>query len=755
MNMDSADIDINKHLSSDIRMQINEHNSSVWTLIRDDPSKARELLSDVLSRASELEYTEGLAYTFLNLSWLEYYESNFDEAEHAAVRSLDLLQQCNDLFGLSLVFQCLGSIAQERGELDRAMEYSIKAVDLARNSGDKKREAAALNCAGKVLNDGGEIHEALHYFIQASSILTELSDDELKADKQSARYEQADLTPDLFVNIGLAFNGIGETKNALSYLEVGLVEAEEKGDLHAELRALKGLAVAARRQGKRDEAALLLENAYKKAESGTLIPIVTDILLEQAVLFIETDQFSDALTVLEKAIALAEQHGLISKLAECFRFRSLVHESTGHLDQALSDFKHFHDAMESISADLIARSKKEAETRFELEKARQEAQIYRLKNIELKTHKDELEQTYARLKAVAEIGRAVTSSLDIDELSRIVYDNISTILDASSFCLAARDPDEDIVEFKFFIQNGKIQKSVQIPLDSTDSFSAWAIRKNQPIHIDSVKNQAKRYVSRLFPTMDKKTESLIYVPLSIGGRVIGSMGVQSRKPHAYTEDDIRFLSSLGAYVAIAIENSRSHAELLRLNSELKREGDTLARLAKKISRIANHDNLTGLPNRMLLGELLDKALQRARRQHTFLAVYFMDLDDFKPINDHYGHHAGDLALIDVANRLKGALRSSDAVARIGGDEFIAFAPDLESPEHAVTVAEKLLSALEEPVMVEGEACTIGVSIGIALYPEDGDSPDLLIRKADEAMYSIKRKSKKGYMFFGGTQSGKK
>jgi diguanylate cyclase (GGDEF)-like protein/PAS domain S-box-containing protein len=153
--------------------------------------------------------------------------------------------------------------------------------------------------------------------------------------------------------------------------------------------------------------------------------------------------------------------------------------------------------------------------------------------------------------------------------------------------------------------------------------------------------------------------------------------------------------------------------------------------------LAQHDALTRLPNRALLKDRLVRAIAHARRNGKKLAVFFLDLDDFKKVNDTLGHAAGDHMLKVLAQRLTGCVRAEDTVARIGGDEFILVLEDIASEEAVPAVARKVLDALSQPMVFEGQEMRIATSIGISLYPEDGDDPELLIRNADLAMYQAK------------------
>lgn len=160
-------------------------------------------------------------------------------------------------------------------------------------------------------------------------------------------------------------------------------------------------------------------------------------------------------------------------------------------------------------------------------------------------------------------------------------------------------------------------------------------------------------------------------------------------------------------------------------------------MTRKMAYLARHDTLTGLPNRALLNERLSQAVRLAHRHGKQAALLFVDLDDFKEINDTLGHQRGDHVLQTVANFLTTCVRTSDTVCRQGGDEFVILLAEIEKPDDAARVAEKLLRAFTEPVVVDGHAVRVAMSIGISIYPDDGDSADALMEHADRAMYSAK------------------
>lgn len=162
-----------------------------------------------------------------------------------------------------------------------------------------------------------------------------------------------------------------------------------------------------------------------------------------------------------------------------------------------------------------------------------------------------------------------------------------------------------------------------------------------------------------------------------------------------------------------------------------------AKMTEQLRHMAQHDPLTGLPNRALFSDRLNQALAHARRSKGHFAVIFLDLDNFKPVNDQHGHAVGDAVLQQVAQRLQDSIRASDTVARLGGDEFVVLMPSLAHSTTALDLAEKIRQAVREPCTVNERQLLVTCSMGISVYPEDGTDEISLTRSADEAMYRAK------------------
>ncbi|WP_044874241.1 EAL domain-containing protein [Pseudomonas sp. LFM046] len=212
--------------------------------------------------------------------------------------------------------------------------------------------------------------------------------------------------------------------------------------------------------------------------------------------------------------------------------------------------------------------------------------------------------------------------------------------------------------------------------------------------------------------------------------------------------DSRWLASLVIAVTLAVLAIALLTSILdaRLETRTAQLATSLERANQELTHLALHDNLTRLPNRTLLEDRIDQAIHTVRRTGGCFGVLFMDLDGFKPVNDAFGHHVGDLLLREVAQRLRDNLRADDTLARIGGDEFVLLA-GLGEPNDAVTLASDLVALVSTPFEVGDQELRVSTSVGIALYPGDGTTREELLMNADAAMYHAKGAGKNGYSFF--------
>lgn len=214
--------------------------------------------------------------------------------------------------------------------------------------------------------------------------------------------------------------------------------------------------------------------------------------------------------------------------------------------------------------------------------------------------------------------------------------------------------------------------------------------------------------------------------LTQGGEVLGSFAIYNREAHQPSETEKQLVSGAVHLAGIAIQRHRDQT---------------------RIHHMAHHDSLTKLPNRLLLHDRIERSIEQARRQGSRTAVLMVDLDRFKHVNDSLGHHVGDRLLQETAERLEHCMRGSDTIARVGGDEFVINMPYVEEPDSVSVVARHVLAELQTPFVFGGHSFQLGASIGISLYPDDGDDVHDLLRAADAAMYAAKEQGRGNYRYF--------
>ncbi|MFQ5736051.1 MAG: diguanylate cyclase [Thermodesulfobacteriota bacterium] len=334
----------------------------------------------------------------------------------------------------------------------------------------------------------------------------------------------------------------------------------------------------------------------------------------------------------------------------------------------------------------------------------------------------QLQQMRHQLVTLTEIGKALTSSLDMAEVLRIVMEKIRELLRPKNWSLLLLD--QETKELKFELAVGKGARKLKgLRLKLGEGVAGWVAKEKVPLLVPDV-SKDPRFCEKADRVSNFKTQSIICVPMVTRGKCLGVIELVNKiEDEQFVEEDLLLLTALADFTAIAIENTIS------LN---------------RVHELTITDDLTHLYNSRFLHSRVEYEVERAKRFQLSLSMIFLDLDNFKDVNDIHGHMYGSKLLKEVATLILGKIRNVDMACRYGGDEFIVLMPET-SKKNALIVAGKIRDALREAVFLKEDGLNISLtgSFGVASFPADADTKDGLIQKADLAMYKVKNAERDG------------
>lgn len=330
-------------------------------------------------------------------------------------------------------------------------------------------------------------------------------------------------------------------------------------------------------------------------------------------------------------------------------------------------------------------------------------------------------------EAVARISRMIISADSLDALSGNLLSEVVTLTGSRFGMVGFIEPGTENLHAVAFSPEmydvcnlGGQEKAV---IHKPQGLLGWILENRTSIYSNAPDKDPR---AKGIPVGHVPVTRLLAAPAMLADDLIGVIAL-ANSARNYEKKDLATVEQFASLFAMAVQKKWSQDH---------------------IARLAHHDSLTGAVNRHLFPDRLAQAMISARRQRRKVALFYLDLDNFKPINDTHGHLAGDAVLREVTARLHAAFRASDTVARMGGDEFAVIGEDLARKADALAMAEKIVRALARPVEFKGTPLAITASIGISIYPDDDRNIDSLLQKADEAMYRAKKKPGTCYEFHG-------
>lgn len=332
---------------------------------------------------------------------------------------------------------------------------------------------------------------------------------------------------------------------------------------------------------------------------------------------------------------------------------------------------------------------------------------------------DRLGYQFETLEALAKIDRDILSSLDMDSIATDVLSHLKKLTGAEFGSISVMNAKSSL-SMHTVVSNGSADKPTVTTDVLLENTHALLIQHQRGIWVDHqlIKQQIKEYTTAV--------RYFFLFPLNWKEQMVGFIALGCQNRQHWVEDENQLIQDYADRIAVALF-TRNREEML--------------------IRQARIDALTGLPNRFLFVEQLQKEIAKAHRTTARFAVFYIDLDRFKKINDSLGHSIGDKLLCDAGRRLQHCVRESDMVARLGGDEFAVLVNPVEHEHIATRIADDIVQSLTKPFFLDGDDNVVGASIGIALFPSDGESVEELMRNSDIAMYRAKANSGNRYIFF--------
>lgn len=656
--------------------------------VRTTPEEFKEVFDKVLEFAKENNLSVAMGWSYYYLGWYYFDLSKYDDAIEIFLLSHDTFEPINCIKGLIYACNGLTNIYCQIGQFRLANEWGLKGISLAEEIGEKEELIILL------INIGIN-YIRMKDFFKSKEILNSI---------KMLNYE---LTKRQLIAYKLCLAeieiNIGNPAIALVYLdEISKIDDELTVDTSDTFK-LKGMAYV-----KINEYEMAKKEFVKSYDLSNLQGYTYEkccTLIEWAKLSCLIKRHYEAIDVLKEVVDIAKSGKFIIILKETCHILYEIYKELGNHKKSLRYLEEYI----SIDDQIYDYEQNQLMAKMNINHTKREANLYKL--------------LYDKTELLSSIGQKIISNLDLNSIINIINKEIYKLIKTDIFGIAVYDTTMEEVAFNFVRGNSDLIETLSFNINDYSSFGAYCLRNKADIIIGDVEQEYSKYVSSDYVNNNDSEfeKSRIYTTLIIKGRVVGVMTAQSYMENAYDTNDLNTLKIIANYSAIAIDNAMSY---------------------KKIEDIATYDNMTGFLTRFEIIRLGEIIYEKHRNKSTSFCVIMIDIDNFKSINDNYGHVYGDRALNMVTSSISQCIRTTDYIGRYGGDEFLLICPGADQKE-AIEVAERIRNTICNNNYVIDDEITVNITLSLGVYEFGKNDMSFIdgVKMADKYLYNAKKGSK--------------
>ena len=537
--------------------EIDSLNKQAWDGALVAPKAALETAYQALAAALAQNYQKGTADAHLNIGWCAYYLGDITSAYQGLVEAQSIYSTLGDAEGSCKVMNALGVYYQELSRLDKAIEFNTKSMETARSAGLLERELAAMSNIGELCLDLGNPKEALDYLIKAYEMMPGTT--------------PPDLVANVLWAIGKAFLDLGNSILAQEFVQKAYLLAETSGNRLIATDCLETLGRIVLSEGDYDGAVAYFEQALSLVGTTDNIRQKAIVLIGLGSAALGRGDAAEAVQKLDQAALICRTANSKANLYRSYELLSSAHERLGNFREALEFHKQFAHFRAEVQNEDTANKIRHIQIQAEIDKAQQEAEIYRLRTTELKEKTMQLEEYNRQIMSISQIGRMVTASLEYSTVVQTLYERLLPLMDLDFFGITLFDAGRKTLVYRRFYEDGLKKGDRVIAVEAQDSFTAWTYRHNKPIFIQNSDQEYNKYLEKRPRVRGKACQSIVCMPLRIEDHLIGTLMVQSYRVAAYSTSHMTLLEALAPYVSIAVENSIIHDRVEELNKALDRK----------------------------------------------------------------------------------------------------------------------------------------------------------------------------------------